>query len=104
MQNVVEMITKEKAKEIVERHINSMTQPEEDRYIVVDESTISKDWGWVFFYTSEKWHTTRELRYAVVGNAPLIVEKDSGNLFVTGTAMPIENYIQRYETVGDPNA
>ncbi|MCL2914281.1 YrhB family protein [Shewanella corallii] len=99
-----EMITKDEAKSIVESHIATFPQPENDRYIVLDDSTISKEWGWVYFYTSEKWHTTGELQFAVAGNAPLIVEKHTGNLLVTGTAKSIEHYINEYEATGSPTA
>lgn len=98
------MITEAEAREKAQNEIDSFDQPEDDRYIILDESTISKDWGWVYFYTSEKWHTTKELSYAVAGNAPFIIEKTTGSLIVTGTAEPVENYIKRYEATGSPNA
>jgi oxalate decarboxylase/phosphoglucose isomerase-like protein (cupin superfamily) len=98
------MITESEAKVKIQSEIDSYPQPEGDKYIVLDESTVSRDWGWVFFYTSEMWHKTGELSYAVAGNAPFIVEKSTGNVIVTGTAEPIESYIKRYETTGSPNA
>jgi hypothetical protein len=36
------------------------------------------------------------LRYFPVGNAPFIVDKHDGRLYVTGTAYPIEHYIEKY--------
>ena len=61
--------------------------------VIIDESTIEKDWGWVFFYTSERYLKTRDTRYALAGNAPYIVNRHTGELRVTGTAQPIEYYI-----------
>ncbi len=98
------MITEPEAREKAQNEIDSFAQPADDRYIILDKSTISKEWGWVYFYTSEKWHTTNDLSYAVAGNAPFIIEKATGNLIVTGTAEPVENYIKRYESSGSPNA
>jgi len=98
------MITEFEAREKAQNEIDSFDQPDDDRYIILDESTISKDWGWVYFYTSEKWHTTQELTYAVAGNAPFIIEKATGNIIVTGTSEPVESYIKRYEATGSPNA
>ena len=98
------MITRDEAKAIVEKEIASYPQPENDRYIILDEPTIEKVWGWVFFYTSEKWHQTKEIQYAVAGNAPFIVEKANGNIIVTGTAEPVENYIREYEASLSANA
>jgi len=98
------MINEQDAEEKIAKEIASYPQPEGDKYIVLKEHTISKDWGWVCFYTSEKWHQTGDLKYAVAGNAPFIVEKATGNVLITGTAEPLENYINRYEATGSPNA
>ncbi|SMF25122.1 Immunity protein 35 [Alteromonadaceae bacterium Bs31] len=98
------MIARHEAKEFVETEIANYPKPESDRYIILDEETIEKEWGWVFFYTSEKWHQTQELKYAVAGNAPLIVERSTGNIVVTGTAEPVENYIKEYECSQSKNA
>jgi hypothetical protein len=98
------MISEKEAEEKIEQEIASYPQPEGDRYIFLREHTITKDWGWVYFYTSEKWHQTGNLQYAVAGNSPFIVEKATGNIIVTGTAEPTENYINRYEATGSPHA
>lgn len=99
------MITREYARKLVVAQVHQQEGglPSDDEIVIVDESTIEKDWGWVFFYTSRKWQETQELRYAIAGNAPLIVEKKSGKLFPTGTAFPVEQYIANYERCGNPN-
>ena len=74
-----------------------------DDLIVLDETTIEKAWGWVFFYTSKLWHETGEIEHAVAGNAPLIVERESGRILTTGTAHPVKHYIENYERCGDPH-
>jgi immunity protein 35 of polymorphic toxin system len=51
------------------------------------------DVGWVYFYDSSKHVESGDLRYALVGNAPLIVDKTDGKLYITGTAHPIEYYL-----------
>ena len=98
------MVSKQEAEKKVEEKIASYPLPDGDRYILLKENTITKDWGWVYFYTSEKWEQTGDLQYAVAGNAPFIVEKATGNVIVTGTAEPVENYINRYEATGNPHA
>ncbi len=98
------MITESEARMKIQNEIASYPQPENDRYIILDESTLSKEWGWVYFYTSEMWYKTGELSYAVAGNAPFIIEKSTGNIMVTGTAEPVEYYIKRFEATGNPNA
>lgn len=99
------MVTREQARKLIADKVarNVDVLPPDDEIMVVDEATIEKPWGWVFFYTSRKWHETQLHRYAIAGNAPLIVEKESGNVLTTGTAFPVEHYISIYERCGNPN-
>lgn len=76
---------------------------EGDALVVLDASTIERSWGWVFFYTSKLWLETREVRYVLAGNAPILIERESGTMHVLGTARPIEAYIASYERTGDPH-
>ena len=77
--------------------------PSEDEIVIVDSATIERSWGWIFFHTSRLWLETQDLRYALAGNSPIFVEKESGRLLTTGTAHPIEHYIDNYERTGNPN-
>jgi hypothetical protein len=54
------------------------------------------DFGWLYFYDSATHAKTGRNTDAVVGNAPLIVDRVDGNLYVTGTAHPVEHYLQEY--------
>ena len=56
------------------------------------------DFGWLYFYDSSGHAETGNPGDAVVGNAPLIVDKADGKLYVTGTAHPIEHYLQEYRS------
>ncbi len=99
------MITKEHARELVEAEFCQRPDwlPPEDELIIVDEATIERRWGWVFFYTSRRWRETNDVQYAIAGNAPVIVEKAAGKLISAGTARSIEFYIENYERTGDPH-
>lgn len=69
---------------------------------IIDELTITEDFGWVFFYQSKDYLETGDLPKALAGNAPLIVSKSDGKLCETGTAEPIEVYIENFKRSGDP--
>jgi Immunity protein 35 len=97
-------VNKEQALKIVQNIIKNWDLPEGDKYIVVESGTIEKEWGWVFFYTSKKYFQTNDINYAVAGNAPFIVLRKSGRVIETGTAYPIEHYINRFEETGDPHS
>jgi hypothetical protein len=54
------------------------------------------DFGWLYFYDSSAHAKTGMITDAVVGNAPLIVDKVDGKLYITGTTHPLEHYLQEY--------
>jgi Immunity protein 35 len=97
-------LTKEQARALVVEQVcpGPKWLPSEDEIMIIDQATIEKPWGWVFFYTSKLWYETQDIRYAVAGNAPIIVEKVTGRVIPTGTAKAIEYYIENYERSGDP--
>ena len=70
--------------------------------VILDNAIIERDFGWVFFYQSDRFLATDDMSYALVGNAPIIVNKYEGSVYVTGTADPVEVYIRSYEKTGDP--
>lgn len=94
------MLTREKAREAVELKINEPDPSWQDKpkLVVVDEQTIEKEWGWVFFYNSINFLESGDSIDALAGNAPYIVNKSTGEISVTGTAYEIEYYIKQYES------
>ena len=94
-----EVLTKQEALEKVAHKINEPDPywPEKPEIVVMDENTIEKEWGWVFFYESANYLQTGEFSDQVAGNAPYIVDKATGEVVETGTAQPIEVYIREYE-------
>jgi hypothetical protein len=71
-----------------------------DEWIILDERTIGRDWGWVFFYDSRRYQETGESRFLVADNSPYLVRREDGSLFQTGTSYPIEEYIKDFEQGG----
>jgi hypothetical protein len=95
------MLNREQARALV---VAELARPPEYRYasdptdlVVIDESTIERDWGWVFFYTSARYLETRDFRDAIAGNTPYLVNRHTGEVRVIGTAQPVEIYIDEYE-------
>ena len=66
--------------------------------VVHEEITMTRPYGWVFFYQSREYIETGELGQMLVGNAPIIFDRFDGELRVTGTAEPIEHYLREYES------
>ncbi len=90
---------------MVYREINaSASSGDREEFVILDDLTREKPWGWVFFYNSKSFVETGDINDSLAGNAPYIVNKHTGELFVTGTAEEIEHYIEQYEKTGDPHA
>ena len=94
------MLTREKVKKKVESKINESDPcwPNKPILVVDDEQTIVKEWGWAFFYNTSECLKSGDLDEGLMGNAPCIVNKYTGEILETGTAYDIEYYIQEYES------
>jgi len=50
-------------------------------------------WCWIFFYDAAEYLMTRHPAQRLAGNAPIVV-RTNGQLHVTGTARPLEEYLK----------
>ena len=93
------MVTKAEARRLVEARISTwpLLAPG-DELVIVDASTREAEFGWVFCSQSRMHLETGALRHALAGNAPFIVDRDTGDIVTTGTVHPIEHYIAEYES------
>ncbi|WP_315729101.1 YrhB domain-containing protein [Bradyrhizobium sp. SZCCHNS2015] len=64
---------------------------------IVQPSTVTKPYGWIFFYESKDFLDNGIELARLAGNAPIIVNRNTNELRVTGTAMPLEHYLKQYE-------
>jgi|HubBroStandDraft_6_1064221.scaffolds.fasta_scaffold334625_2 hypothetical protein len=94
------MITKEEARRRALAYIEERPSAHAHEMVLVDALTQEEDFGWVFFYDSKRHVETGDRQWALGGNAPLIVDRRTGELHVTGTALPTEHYIAVYRRDG----
>lgn len=52
--------------------------------------------GWYFCYQSKDFLETGELSAQLAGNAPFLIDRQSGGLHIFGTEKPLENYLEDY--------
>jgi hypothetical protein len=90
------MLTKEEARALALKDILAHWEIDDDDPVIVDEDTIEEDFGWVFFYESRIYTETQIFSYCLAGNAPIMVNKKDGSVLATGTAYPVEHYIEEY--------
>jgi hypothetical protein len=67
-----------------------------DELVILDDCTVEREWGWVFFYTT-RGERDGDLRHMLVGNGPLFVNRHDGSIRNAGTAHPADYYIAEYE-------
>ena len=90
------MLTLDEAYSLVEAELHEFDSDVDP--VIVKDATQEYSWGWVVFYQSRKFLETNELRYALAGNAPLIVNRQTGDIEATGTALSVEEYVRDYES------
>jgi hypothetical protein len=94
------LINQETARRIAAEYIGEGSlRPDGVTPVILDDKTIERDFGWVFFYQSREHIETGDFGSILLGNAPVIVDRDDGSLHVTGTAQPIESYLAKYKAV-----
>jgi hypothetical protein len=70
---------------------------------IMRESTIAKPYGWIFFYESKQFLDTGDDSAILLGNAPIIVDRDTLELRIVGaTAWPLEHHLAEYEKTLSP--
>ena len=87
------------AREIALEHIKAMEREAGFELALVDNSTMEKNFGWVFFYTSKKFLERASIKDTIAGNAPFVVGKADGRVYLTGTAFPLEYYLEQLAKV-----
>lgn len=85
------MTTAEQAEEIAETWVARTTGRDD---VIIDKTlTRTEEFGWVFFYNTKGFIEDRDILAGLAGNAPLVVFRDTGEVRVTGTAHPIDHYL-----------
>jgi hypothetical protein len=90
------MLTRTEALEIVSKRLQEMNSSGEP-FVLVENSTIEKPFGWVFFYNSKRFLETGENSSRLAGNGPVIVNKHSGSVEFFGSARPLIEILAEYE-------
>ena len=92
------MLTFDQAKKVVNDILATDNfSLQNDSLIIIDDLTIEKPYAWIFTYSSKLWHESKDNKYAIAGNAPIIVDKQTGKQTSYSTAYSIDNIIDKYE-------
>jgi hypothetical protein len=83
------VLTLPEARALAESEIKAWAHPEP--LVIMGEQEF--DIGWAFFYNTERYCRTGELTDMLVGNSPILIDRRTGEVLATGTAHPIEHYV-----------
>jgi hypothetical protein len=67
-----------------------------DEVVLIEKETITRPYGWFFFYNSKQFLATQDVEYALFGNAPILVDK-RGHVHVTGTTCAVAHYVAEFD-------
>ena len=100
------MVTKEIARESVNRFLESInTEPGDAdlpadpsrRWVINDEFTEEHEFGWVFYFVAEAYLRTKDPMYSAGGNYPIIADRTDGALYFTGPRA-LQYYLDLFNT------
>ena len=87
----------ESAKKIAEDFLRKEEPKLFPDIIILDAYTIIKPYGYIFCYNSRTYVETGNIRYALYGNAPIVVRLDGSTHYLPLPGYKIEDKIQEYE-------
>jgi hypothetical protein len=99
--------TLEAEKEALLKHLNENYRPysgkdEDDVLVILEEYTITKDYGWIFFYDRKKYLESGSISDLLIGGGPIVVLKD-GTIEGLVSYLPVEQAIEQYEQSRESN-
>lgn len=71
---------------------------------IQDQSTMRHAFGWMFFYQSARFLETGDYSAMISGNAPLLVDRFTGAIWITDTEHRPDVYVSNYLGTGNPLA
>lgn len=88
---------KSSATKMVQNYLKSMPPLSGDNYVIVEEMTCDKPYGWIFYFSSKLYIETGDFMRALGGNGPIVVLKTSGELHQLGSSLPGDEAVREFE-------
>ena len=82
----------------------STIREDEGQLRIQDQSTMRHAFGWMFLYQSARYIETGDYSAMISGNAPLLVDRFSGAVWITDTEYRPAVYAANYLATGNPRA
>ncbi len=89
-------LTIKEATLIVSKKVDEIGKLSNIDLAILEDETMSFEFGWVFFYQSRKYMETKDFGEMIGGNAPIIVDKFTNKTLETGTSHEVQYYVDLY--------
>ncbi len=90
-----QQITKERAFEIARKQVAELSTQHD--FVLMEEKTIERPFGWVFFYATRQFIQTGDRNFLVPGSAPFVVNRSDGTVEQLPTSVPPARAIELHE-------
>ena len=80
----------------VQKYLDGEASTADEELEILSAKALPANVGWVFHYNFKRFMETRHPRDGAIGNAPIIYDRTDGALHDTGTAEPIDHYIEKF--------
>jgi Immunity protein 35 len=94
------MISREAAELLAGRYLRDEVEPDVGQEVAI-ASIREFPSSWVIGYNTRAFLETRSIRYALAGGGPLIIDKQTGELSVGTSALPVERQVEGDEILCD---
>jgi len=85
----------EQALALAKKKLIQFEEPEYELIIML-EQTITRPYGWIFFYDSKKFIETGDFSYAIAGNLPFLVDIH-GNIHESKPLFDIDTSVLEFD-------
>jgi hypothetical protein len=90
-------MTRDAAKQALEDYLRSLHSAPDEAVVILDEFTIEKPYGWIFFYQTKLYIETGNVSYALAGNGPVVVRAGTHEIETLSTAISTERAVAEFE-------
>jgi len=91
------MLTFEEARQKVMARMPELGRDIDGGVALMTDRTITKPYGWIFFFNSVRYLETGQILDSLAGNGPIAVLSSSGEVVDLGTALPSKEEIAAFE-------
>ena len=84
------------AKEIAIKHIYTEFLDSNSEIVIIEDTVIEKEWGWIFIYQDKRWVNDRVISYIIPGIPTIVVEKKDGKVYYLDEGKTMEDCINKY--------